>query len=123
MDVSYFFDTYALVAIFEGKESYRKFSKEDIGIITTVLNLTEFKYVTLASGEGMEAVEKFCKSLIDYCTPISFELLNKAAIFRVKHRHFSYIDCLGYLIAKENDVPFLTGDDGFREFENIEFVK
>lgn len=123
MGVSYFFDTYALVAIFEGKESYRRFSKGEIGILTTVLNLMEFKYIALLSGEEKEEVEKFCRSLLEYCAPISFELLNRAAVFRIKHKHFSYVDCLGYSIARENDVPFLTGDNAFREFENVEFVK
>jgi len=75
------------------------------------------------SGEDIADVEKFCKSLIDYCTPISLELLNRAAVFRMKHRHLSYVDCLGYLMAMEMDIPFLTGDDAFRDLENVEFMK
>jgi len=33
------------------------------------------------------------------------------------------VDCIGYIIAKKSGVQFLTGDEHFKDFENVEFVK
>ncbi len=32
-------------------------------------------------------------------------------------------DVVGYVIAKKHGVRFLTGDNGFEGFDNVEFVK
>ena len=43
--------------------------------------------------------------------------------FTHRKKKISYVDCLGYSIAKENKVRFLTGDEKFRNMDNVEFVK
>ena len=35
----------------------------------------------------------------------------------------SFIDCIGYYLAKKNKAKFLTGDEKFKNMENVEFVK
>lgn len=119
----YFFDTYALVALFKGKESYRGYGGPSIGIATTGLNLMEFAYVALRSGKPAGEVEKRFRELEEHCHPIYSELLLKVALFRTRHPRMSYVDCIGYLMARELDVPFLTGDDAFQGMEGVEFVK
>ena len=38
-------------------------------------------------------------------------------------RRISYSDAIGYIIAKENELKFLTGDKEFKDMDNVEFVK
>jgi len=40
-----------------------------------------------------------------------------------KNKNFSFIDCVGYVLAKENNLIFLTGDRAFRGMMNVELVK
>ena len=43
--------------------------------------------------------------------------------FKFVKQKISFIDCIGYLIAKKNNAKFLTGDEHFRNKDNVEFVK
>jgi predicted nucleic acid-binding protein len=40
-----------------------------------------------------------------------------------KKQKLSYVDCLGYVSAKEKGLIFLTGDIQFRDISNVEFVE
>ena len=40
-----------------------------------------------------------------------------------KNKQLSIPDAIGYIIAKKLNIKFLTGDERFRNFENVEFVK
>ncbi len=40
-----------------------------------------------------------------------------------KRRNLSMTDCIGYTIAKNLGIKFLTGDKEFQDLENVEFVK
>ena len=42
---------------------------------------------------------------------------------KINRRDVSYVDCLGYTLAKKLGVKFLTGDEQFKDMENVEFVK
>ena len=35
----------------------------------------------------------------------------------------SYIDCIGYMVAKRLNIKFLTGDKDFEDLDNVKFVK
>ena len=119
----FFFDTYALFEIVHKNPDYSSYIK-NIGIITTKLNLMELHY-RLLSLYGKEianiAFERFLSFCIDFLNEDikdanEFKLLNKKA-------KLSYIDCLGYMIAKKRNVKFLTGDKEFKDRVNVEFVK
>jgi len=49
----------------------------------------------------------------------------KIASFRKgqSKKKLSYIDCIGYVLAKENGIPFVTGDMQFEGMANVEFIK
>ena len=49
----------------------------------------------------------------------------KIASFKKKHskKNFSYIDCIGYVLALENSLSFVTSDKQFEGMPNVEFVK
>lgn len=120
---TFFYDTYALYAIAAGKESYSKFSRGH-KIITGLMNLYEFYYILIKeNNKGL--AEEFFNRLVDSCVKINPELVKEAAGFRFNEikRKLSYVDCLGYIIARTNKVKFLTGDPGFKELANVEFVE
>ena len=60
-----------------------------------------------------------------FCVNITDEIIKESNEFRLKNykRESSYVDCLGYTLSKKLDTKFLTGDEQFKDFENVGFVK
>lgn len=124
MDIeNYFFDTYALYEIIGGNLNYQRFTSK-VGIITTKLNLMEFYYGLLKEHNRQEA-DKYYDLFVEYAVDIDDETIKQAMVFKLlnKNKKLSYVDCLGYILAKKRGVKFLTGDKEFEEMENVEFVK
>ncbi len=121
MDGEYFFDTYALIEFIEGNDSYQKFS--DTPIITAFYNLYELVYFLLRDYDE-DRVEKVLKKLNPNTIEPDREHLIEAAEFKLKNRdqQLSYVDCMGYVLARDNDLIFLTGDQEFREKKNVEYL-
>jgi len=118
----YFFDTYAVLEIIKSNPSYEKYIDAKIRI--TFLNSLEIYYITLLQHGDKKAEEvftRFKEFIVDIEDPIIFDAMK----FRLlnKKKSFSYADCLGYIYAKKNNLLFLTGDDGFKGLQNVEFVK
>jgi len=124
---SYFFDTYALHEILEGNPNYLKYA-EDVGIITTKLNLMEIYYDYL-SKKGRVVAEKIYSYLKNSAIDLDDDLIKEAMNFRLEIKtknpksNVSYADAVGYIAAKRNMVKFLTGDREFGDLDNVEFVK
>lgn len=120
--MKYFFDTYAIIEIIEDNKNYEKYKEEDI--ITSILNAGEL-YYSLLKKNVEETAETWHERLKQSAVLVDSEIIKKAMKFRFenKSKKFSFIDCVGYVIAKERNLIFLTGDDGFKDMENIEFVK
>ena len=120
---TFFFDTYALYEIIEGGENYKRYTKS-IVIVTTKLNLMELFYGLLIRYDEKTA-NNFYEKFLSYCTGIEDNIIKKAMIFRAlnKKRNLSYVDCIGYILAKQRNVKFLTGDKEFENMDNVEFVK
>jgi predicted nucleic acid-binding protein len=119
----FYFDTYALIEISKGNPKYEPY-KEGIKVILNKLNLLEFSYFVMREGKANYAKEifnNFPKFNVDY----DEEILIKAAEmrFRFSKEKLSFIDCIGYNLAKKNNAKFLTGDEKFRHKEGVEFVK
>lgn len=119
---NYFYDTYALYEIAKGSKNYEKYA--DKLIITSLMNLYELYYQLLKNNQD-EIADIFFNRLESSCIEIKSEIIKKAAKFRKQEikSKFSYIDCLGYTIAKEHGVKFLTGDKAFENMSNVMFVK
>ncbi len=120
--MNYFFDTYALVEITKNNENYNKYTS--FLIITTTLNLTEFYFHLLSylnEKKADELLDKFNFSFLE----IDKDVAKEAAKFRKFNykRELSYVDCIGYLLAKNRGFKFLTGDSFFENMKNVEFVK
>ena len=122
MSEDYFFDSYAIIELIKGNTKY-EFVKDYI-IITGVMNIAEVFYALLLELKE-EKVNNIMKKLNLQLIGIDSEIAIKTAKFRYKNKKLSlsYIDCVGYLLAKENNLIFLTGDKGFENMENVKFVK
>ncbi len=120
---TFFFDTYAFFEILDGNPAYAPYIKE-VSIITTKFNLLELHYGILSSQGKAEADRKY-DEYVGFTLPIEDLIFKRASEFRAQHkkRKLSYVDCIGYMLAKTMGVKFLTGDKQFEYLENVEFVK
>jgi len=120
---TFFFDTYAFYEIIKGNENYKPYVK-GIAIITTKLNLMELYYGLLLD-HGIATAEKYFLKFSKFCIDISDENIRKAMHFKAKNKekNLSYIDCIGYIISQQRNIPFLTGDKSFESLPDVEFVK
>ncbi|MBI2135819.1 PIN domain-containing protein [Candidatus Woesearchaeota archaeon] len=118
-----YYDTYALYAIALGQENYLSFAK-GFHIKTSLMNLYELYYSLLRDGKEQLA-EKFLLRILPSCIEITSDIVKNAAKFRLENSRLklSYIDCLGYTIAKSHNIKFLTGDLGFRDLQDVIFVR
>ncbi|MBU0635586.1 PIN domain-containing protein [Candidatus Micrarchaeota archaeon] len=119
----FFADTYALVEFFMGNPRYKKYFNEH-DFITTRLNLLELYYSKLTEGQPEQA-EQYFNSLLPKTIEIEDEILKNAAKFKLQHKKqkVSYVDAIGYELAKSKKIKFLTGDKEFEKIANVEFVK
>lgn len=119
----FFFDTYALVEIAKGSPRYQPYEREVI-IYLTRLNLMEFHYSILRT-VGKEEADRLYERFLPYVVEITDTIIKKANELKLQYRerHLSYIDCLGYVMAKMLRIKFLTGDEQFKDMDNVEFVK
>ena len=124
--VAYFFDTYALIEIEKGNKNYKPYMKAEI--ITTKLNLIEF-YNSLLVDFNEEVADRKFEVYVDNCVPVMDEDIKNGVKFRMQMRNKnklykpSFVDCIGYVIALRFAVKFLTGDNAFKDLDNVEFVK
>jgi len=120
---TFFFDTYAFYELIKGNLNYKEYDKE-IVVLTTKLNLMEIHYGLLRD-EGKEVADHYYNQFLKFCIEIDDDTIKEANEFRLKNyrRDLSYVDCIGYIIAKKFNAKFLTGDEQFKYFDNVEFVK
>ena len=119
--MKYFLDTYALVEILHDDPLYQKYKEEELQ--TTLFNLYEL-YFSLLKPYNMEIAKVMFYKFFESCIEINEEHIFAAAAFKLEHKktNISYVDALGYAIAKKEGMRFLTGDKEFKEIPNVEFV-
>ncbi len=122
MDDLYFFDTYALIEIYKGSKNYERYSK-GINLILNKLNLMEYALFLIREGKENEIEDTF-ERLNNFNVDYSNDILIGAAKMKNKYakEKLSFVDCIGYLLAKKHNAKFLTGDSKFENKENVEFV-
>lgn len=118
----YFFDSYAILEIIDQNENYSKYFNQTI--ITNSLHLAEVYYRILLE-HNKQTADFWIRNLKFELININLEVAIEASLFKFenKKKKFSYADCIGYLASIKNNLKFLTGDEGFRNFEDVEFVK
>ena len=119
---SYFLDTYALIEIIKENKNYKKF-QETINV-TGLMNLYELHYI-VSKWFGSEKADVIINKLKEIIIDIKIEDIKKASKFKINNirKKFSYIDCLGYAMALNRNIKFLTGDKEFENLESVEFVR
>ncbi len=115
-------DTYALIEIAGGNKDYEQYTGHLL--VTTELVLIELYYHFLHDYDQKTA-DKYLSFYSRYVIPISHNSIRNGMLFKLEFRKekLSYTDCIGYALALELGVRFLTGDEKFRNKENVEFVK
>jgi len=122
MGVGYFLDTYAIYEIIAGNPRYEDYLSKDSN--TSILNIAEI-YYRLLREFGESFADDKTLPLFSVALSIKPLTIKHAMLFRLKNKdkRLSYADCIGYILAKENGLKFLTGDKEFKGLENVEFVK
>ncbi len=54
---------------------------------------------------------------------VDIAIIARAVELRLKNKSLSAPDAIGYAKARELGIPFLTGDEDFRELKGVEFIK
>lgn len=111
----HFLDTFVLIEFLRGNEAAQPYFEGPV--TTTVLNLCELRYWGLVHG-STEATRGLCSLLTPLLLPIPVELVEPAMTWRHqmrKQRDFSYIDSIGYWVARLHGLPFVTAP----EFDGI----
>ncbi len=118
----YFLDTYSIVEIVKGNLNYKKFLDEEL--FTNLLNLYEL-YYNLLRDYNEEIAQKYFFQFKDKVIDIEDDYIFCASLIKLEHKKkkISYADALGYAMALENGMRFLTGDIAFKNLEDVEFVK
>ncbi len=71
--------------------------------------------------EAEKVLDKYSPFVVDF----NQDVIKNAAKLKIllNKRDVSMTDCIGYCLAKQLGIRFLTGDDAFRDLDNVEFVK
>lgn len=119
----FFFDTYALIEISKGNPNYASY-KGGIRIVLNKLNILEYIYFLIKENKEEQINDAFnnlSKFNVDYDNKTLVEAAKMK--FKFSKEKLSFIDCIGYCIAKKQGIKFLTGDEKFSDKEDVEFVK
>lgn len=119
---AFFFDSYALFEILKGNKNYELY--RTCKIILTKLNLFEL-YSGLLRDIDEETAERHLDNYYPFVVDFDKEVIKNAAKLKNKlnKRKISMTDCIGYILATQLGIKFLTGDKEFENLENVEFVK
>ncbi|MER3448103.1 MAG: hypothetical protein C4291_15335 [Candidatus Dadabacteria bacterium] len=70
-----------------------------------------------------EVIGRFSRYLIDFdIDDIAGSMKLREELMK-KRMDVSYVDALGYYLAKKMRIPFLTGDRQFADLADVKFVK
>ncbi|HEX6067527.1 MAG TPA: PIN domain-containing protein [Nitrososphaera sp.] len=124
--MAYFYDSYAIIEFLDKNPRFKKYFTEHKGILTA-LNLMEVSY-SLQKHFGMKSTDKYLTPFLSYAVTFDLQDIDAAMKLRLtlerdRKLNVSYVDALGYHLAKKHGVKFLTGDKEFKDLDNVEFVR
>jgi uncharacterized protein len=120
--LNYFLDSYAIIEIIEGNSEYVRYASG--GFCTSLFNLYEVYHHLLKNYS--KSIATYYHSLFKkYILEISDMDIALACEFKIRNndKNISYVDALGYAMAWNNRITFLTGDKEFKNLKNVEYVK
>jgi PIN domain nuclease of toxin-antitoxin system len=119
----YFWDSYAIILLLQGSENIKKYL--EFPGYTTILNIMEVYSFLLRESMDRNVIDILLESFI-IIKEFDIDLIREAAEFRLKMKslgkNISYIDSIGYILAKKLKAKFLTGDKEFKDLENVEYI-
>lgn len=115
------FDTYAILEIIGGNESYVPYLDSKIIINDFIFSELCYKLIR----ENHSNADYYIGLYSPYVVKLDIEVIKEAMKFRTenKKKKLSMTDCVSYFMAKNLGVKFLTGDKEFESLEGVEFVK
>ena len=119
---NFFFDTYAFYEIIKENKNYKKYLSS--GIVITKLNIFEL-YFGFLKNKNLNLAEMSLSEYYPFIVDFDEEVIRKAAELKIRlnKRDVSMTDCIGYALAEQLGIKFLTGDMAFENLDNVEFVK
>ena len=120
-DNEFVFDTYAIIEVIRGNLDYKDYI--DSKIVITEFILAELCF-NIIREHGLEKASYYVDKFSDFVIPVNKEIIKKAMVYRFKNlkSNISITDCIGYFLAKEIGIKFLTGDKEFKGKSDVEFV-
>jgi predicted nucleic acid-binding protein len=114
-------DAHALIGLLDSDSRYTGYAKTPF--ITTDFALLELYWYCTRQGIN----EKHALALARFEEVLQYpdsDCLKFAAQLRFKHKRedLSYADCVGWALAQQLGIPFLTGDKAFKNKEGVAFV-
>ena len=122
-EIKYYLDSYAIIALLNGSENYAEIDLSRG--ITTQLNLMEVQYYLHRKGISDEEIKDTLNYMLPMCISYSPIDCFESVRFRYdnKKKRLSYVDSLGYTLAKKRGIKFVTGDKEFKGMKNVSFIK
>ena len=119
----FFYDSYAVIEYIKNNPHFISYFEDHTDFIT-LFNLVEIYYSVL-SESNKEKADAVLDTLFPLVVEPNKETIKEAMNLRLRHkkRKLSYADCVGYQIAKERKILFLTGDKEFKDLPNVIFLK
>lgn len=122
----FFADTFAILAVLAGDDAYvQRFRRGPFR--TGSLNVAEAAFAQLVNEVSLEEARSnlapFDAVAQAPSARILFEGARHQAEMARRQRHWSFVDAVGYVQARELALPFLTGDTVFEGAEGVEFLK
>jgi uncharacterized protein len=115
-----FYDTYAVIENIKGNPGILQYG--DFAVVLTKLNLFEIYYWVLRTQNAKQAayfLQKYSAFAADYDESVIAE----AAQLKLRDKQLSMADCIGYTVARQLGIKFLTGDKAFAKLPQLEFVR
>ncbi|MDO8459977.1 MAG: PIN domain-containing protein, partial [Nanoarchaeota archaeon] len=110
------------IEILKANKNYELYTEAKI--VTTKLNLFEL-YSAILREKGEDEAKKVLELYYPFVVDFNKQTIEESAKLKnkINKRDVSMTDCIGYTVAKQLGIKFLTGDSAFQDLENVEFVK
>ncbi len=113
-------DSFALIEL--RKQNPHYISYKTTNLIITENALLEFSYYLLREQkDAKQTIEQFWQYTRQITQTVAYASIKMK--YALRDKKLSYADCLGYCLARELNVPFLTGDKQFKDLPNVEWVR
>ena len=122
MNKAFVFDTYAIIETIRGNKNYDPYL--DSEIIINDFILAELCY-NLIKEKGLEKSNWLIDKYSRFVLKVNTKIIKEAMLFRFENRNkdVSMTDCISYMLAKDLNIRFLTGDKEFANMPDVEFVR